>query len=186
MKYRRSASAFSLLEIVIAAAILALAFIPILNQSQSVVQSTGESQESILARHFLVDLVERYRGSSIAELQALLPPDPPTTPIPLGQDPEYIRKDSMLNDIDRVSQQMQTLAAAGYHDGGEKGYKKFVDIKEMVQLTREVYFKDIGKLPSAVDPETAPSMYRLLCRVRWKPRNGPGEKSAEMTKIMIQ
>ena len=148
-------------------------------------QSTGESQESILAKHFLVDLVERYRGSAVADLLNVLPPDPPATPIALGSDPLYIQNDAMLSDVERVSQQMQALAGSGYNDTGKDGFKKWVDVKAMIQLTREVYFKDIGKLPSG-DPITGPTMYRLLCRVRWKPRNGPVEKSAEMTKIMIR
>lgn len=185
MARHRRTRAFSMLEVTIAAAILAMCFIPILTQSQAIVQSTGESQESILARHLLVDLVERYRGSSIDELKRLLPPDPPAAPIPLGQDPAYLRDDAMLNDIQRVAQQMQLLAGQGYTDGGLGGNKKFVAISSMIQLTREVYFKDIGKLPSG-DPITGPSMYRLLCKVRWKPRTGPAERESTMIKIMIQ
>jgi prepilin-type N-terminal cleavage/methylation domain-containing protein len=165
----------SLLEVLMAVAILAFCFVPILTHSRATVHETESSQEDILARHFLVDLAERYKAASMDELRDL----PPTEPeVPLGQDPIYIRNDGLLSDRTRVYQQLQALAASGYRDGALAGLKKFVDLSTFMKLTRLATFRE------NIDGQEG--VHELTCAVRWKPRAGPGERSLRISKIVVR
>ena len=192
MVLRRTAQqAFSLLEIVVATAILAICFLPILTQSRAGLQETEQSQESILARHFLVDMIERYRGSSPAELLGLLPTALPDPPVTLGQDGQGIAGDGLLSDLTSTLQEMKTQNGQGYTDKSQVGLQQMVNIKSTIKMSREAAFVSMGLLKDVdgLDPTkitNGPTMYKLTCRVRWMPKNGSSENNVVLTKIIIE
>lgn len=166
--------AFTLLEIMIAVGILAFAFIPILTHSQATVKETEDSQEQLIARHFLMDMTERFRGSSLEELRDLPKLEPTLT---LGQDEDRIKKDAVLSDRDRIAEQLKQQADAGYKDGGQKGFQRFVDAAKLMKISRAAWFVEgAGGTPPRV----------LHCIVKWAPKKGPAEKSLKVSKVIVQ
>src|ERR1051325_3562143 len=118
--FRPVRKGFTLLEIMVAMAVLAFCFLPIINHSRSTVKETEVSQEDLLARHFLIDMVERYKGSSLDELKSTLPPI--ALPLPLGSEPEAIKSDDILSDRGRIASEMQQKAQqSGVKDAGLVG-----------------------------------------------------------------
>lgn len=166
--------AFTLLEIMVAVAILAFAFIPILTHSQATLKETEDSQEALLARHYLMDITERYRGSHIDELKRF-PASPPS--LDLGKDEPVIEKDSVLNDRDKVAEQLAALTAAGYKDGGAKGFQRFVDAAKQMKLSRLAWFKENAR---------GPGKHEFTCRIRWQPKKGTSPKEITMSKIIVK
>jgi prepilin-type N-terminal cleavage/methylation domain-containing protein len=163
-------TAFTLIEIMIAVSILAFAFIPILTHSQATVKETEDAQEQMLARHFLMDLTERYRGSSLDELETKIPQAEPT--VTLGQDEDKIKQDPVLNDRDKVAAELKAQAEAGYKDGGQKGFQRFVDAAKQMKLSRAAWFT---KGPPRI----------LTVMVKWQPKKGGAEKELRMSKVII-
>lgn len=166
-------SGVTLIEILIAVAILAFAFIPILSHSRGTILETEISQESLLARHFLIDMVERFKGSTPDELDSLT-----SAPVggPLGTDSDAIKKDAILSDHARVASQMESLAeATGKVDKGLQGIHKFLDLIRMMKLTREATF----------EKDVQPGVHRLTCAVRWLSGTGKGERKVEFTKVIV-
>ena len=162
--------AFSLMELMVAVAILGFCFVPILTHSQATVAETEEAQEQVLARHFLIDMVERYRNSPVEELRRL-PKTEPTTA--LGQEPEIVKSDAVLSDRDRVAAQ---LAAAGATDAGAKGFTRYVDASNTMQFTRVAWFIENGG---------GPKLHQLFCKVRWLSKLSKGEKSLAVSKLLV-
>lgn len=167
--------AFTLLEIMIAVAIMAFAFIPILTHSQATVKETEDAQEQLLSRHFLMDLTERYRGSSIEELRKLPSAEP--TSLPLGQDEPKVKEDIVLSDREKVAAELKAQADAGYKDGGQKGFERFVDAAKQMQLTRAAWF---AETPGSVPPRGV-----LTCMVKWMPKKGKPERSIKISKVIV-
>lgn len=162
--------AFSLMELMVAMAILAFCFVPILTHSQSTLAETEESQEQVLARHFLIDMVERYRNSPVEELRRL-PKTEPT--VPLGQDPQIVKDDAVLSDRDRVAAQLTGAAAT---DAGAKGFQRYVEASKLMQFTRVAWFVEDGG---------GPKLHQLHCKVRWLSKMSKGEKSLKVSKLLV-
>jgi len=177
---------FSLLEILIAVAILGFCFVPILTQSLGSLAETEQSQETLLARHFLLDLVERYRGSSLVELSTLHPPT--FAPPPLGTDQDTIAGDALLNDVKNIQDEMAKAAqASGVLDPGAAGFNQCVSLGKMIKLTREVYFQDNGAMADGgVTVPNPPHSYSLTCKVRWMPRNSTTEKTLQLVDVLVR
>lgn len=163
----------SLIEILMAVAIMAFAFIPILTHSRTTILETEISQESLLARHYLIDMVERYKGSTPDDLEPLAGA---ATGGPLGTDSEVVRKDPILSDHHRVAGQMQALEeATGRKEAGLQGVKKFLTLINMMKLTREASF----------ERDVQPGVHRLTCAVRWLAATGKSERKIEFTKVLV-
>jgi prepilin-type N-terminal cleavage/methylation domain-containing protein len=160
---------FTLLEIMIAVTLLAACFVPILMHSQQTVKETGESQENLLARHFLLDMVERWRDANLDELR-LLPKTEPN--VVLGSDPPDVKNDAVLSDRERVLKGLKDLATAtGQVDGGQKGFQQFEDLVKLMKMTRVVWF------------EEKPFM-KLNFVVRWKISSQAPERRISFVKVM--
>ena len=172
-KAMQTRSAFTLIEIMIAVAILAFAFIPILTHSQATVKETEDAQEQLLVRHFMMDLSERFRGSSLEELRKLPTAEPTLT---LGQDERNVKEDAVLSDRDKVAAELKAQAEAGSKDGGAKGFQRFVDAAKQMQLSRAAWFTEgAGGTPPRV----------LTVMVKWMPKKGKGERSLKMSKVIV-
>lgn len=170
----RTRSAFTLLEVLMAIAILGFCLVPIMTHSQSTVRETEESQESLLARQYLIDLIERYRTSTIFELR-LLPSNEPA--VALGSEPDYIKNDAILADKARVAQELEDLARnRNYVDGGQKGFSRMINTTKLMKLTGVVWFKE---------GSPTPNLNQIFCKVRWQSAASKGEKTLEMTKILV-
>src|ERR1700761_6080060 len=96
----RARVGFTMVEILIATAILGLCFVPVLMHSRQATFETEESQENLLARHYLMDIVERFRDSNLDELRPLAAAKEPV--VVLGQDSSYITSDAVLSDVNRI------------------------------------------------------------------------------------
>lgn len=165
-----SRRAFSLLEIMVAMGILALCFLPILQHSQATIGETEQAQEQVLARHFLIDMVERYRNSPIEEIRRL----PKTEPqVPLGQEPPIVKEDAVLSDRERVA---TALTAAGATDSGAKGFQRYMEIAKLMKFTRVAWYEE------APPPS---KLVTLHCKVRWESKLSKGEKFVEVSKLLV-
>jgi len=170
-------NAFTLLEIMVAMAVLAFCFLPIMNLSRSNVKETEVSQEDLLARHFLIDMVERFKGSSLDELKSTLPPI--ELPLPLGQEPEAIKSDDILSDRGRIAAEMQQKSKlTGLQDAGFVGIKMVLDIAAMMKLTRMAWFQE--------DYQGKKGIHLLTCKIRWESKVGKGERFIQFSKILVR
>jgi len=171
----------SMIEIMMATAILASAFIPVVQYTRSSVREAGVSREEILARHYLMDMVERFKGSPVGELSEF----PATEPsIPLGRENENsaIRHDAMLNDQERIASTM--AAQRGTDDPesvGEQGVQFFLDLAKAMKLTRIVTFQEIQPMSQG-----RPGMYQLSCIIRWQSQVLRREKRVEFSKLLVR
>jgi prepilin-type N-terminal cleavage/methylation domain-containing protein len=78
---------FSLVEVLIASAILAACLLPVVAFAQRGVVESGATQEDLLGRQILMDLCERYKASDPAELKRV------------AADPDLIESDSLLTPL---------------------------------------------------------------------------------------
>jgi len=164
---------FSLLEILMAVTIVGFCFVPILGHAQATIRETEHSQESILARHLLMDMIERFKGSDMAELSQLPTSEPAVS---LGQEPAYLKNDSMLSDNYRIAKELQAKSlTTGSPDSGLQGHVQFVDVSGLMNVTRVAWFVPNGK---------GTGNHVLNCAVRWKSRNGGGEKRLDLSRIL--
>lgn len=164
-----SRRAFSLLEIMVAMGIIALCFLPILQHSQATISETEEAQEQVLARHFLIDMVERFRNSPIEEIRRLPKTEPNVT---LGQEPQIVKEDAVLSDRDRVAAALQ---AAGATDAGAKGFQRYVEIAKLMQFTRVAWYEE----------NPAAKLVTLHFKVRWQSKLSKGEKFLKVSKLLV-
>lgn len=186
-KLKSSRSAFTFLEILTSAAILAVCFVPILSSSQQTVVETEDSQENLMARHFMVDLVERYRGATIEELSAL--PHPGATPAALGSEPSYISADPLLNDAQAIYQEMLNAAVVNHSvDPGQAGVKEFINIQSIIKITREAFCVEnpTPLLDGGAAIPNAAHLFTVTCSVRWQPRKLKGERSVSLAVVVVQ
>lgn len=172
----RQVRGVTLIEICVAVGILAFCFLPIMNFSQANVRETQVSQEDLIARHFLIDMVERFKGATMAELKRLPPNE---LPVPLGQDPDYLKKDDILSDHALVIEQLRAKVASG--SGGTDnqaitGLKKYGDLTTEMKLTRLAVFQEA---PTG-------SVHELKCIVRWVSLVGKAERRIEYSKIIVR
>jgi prepilin-type N-terminal cleavage/methylation domain-containing protein len=167
---------FSLLEVVVAVGLLSFCLLPIITHSRQTVKETEFSQEDLIARHFLIDLVERFKGSSVEELKKLPPVE---SDLPLGSEPVILSRDDILAERRRVVSEMRGQSRrAGYEDAGARGLEKILDIADLMRLTRGVVFiENVGGVPG---------MHELTCTVRWKSRLGQGERKIGITKVLAR
>lgn len=166
----------TLIEICVAVGILAFCFLPIINFSQSNLRETQVSQEDLIARHFLIDMVERFKGATLAELKRLPPSE---TPEVLGNDPEYLKKDDILSDHTKVIDELRAKVAtgnAGTDASAVTGLQKYGDLTREMLLTRQAVFKEA----------TTGSVHELTCIVRWKSLVGKSERRIEYSKIIVR
>ena len=175
---KRSRGAFTLLEIMVAMAVLAFCFLPIINHSRSTVKETEVSQEDLLARHFLIDMVERYKGSSLDELKSNLPPI--ALPVQVGQpEPGYIQGDDILSDREMIASEMKQKAlAAGKADAGLAGVQTILDIAKQMKVTRTAVFEE--------DYQGRKGVHLLTCIVKWSSKVGQGERTIQFSKILVR
>jgi len=149
--------------------------LPIMTSSQQTIVETEQSQGNLLARQYLIDLMERFRGSDLDELRAILPDTEEV--VPLGEEPVYLRDDVILSDKHRVLEELEALAASGYNDGGRTGFQRLVNTTTLIKLTGAVWFREDA---------TAPGVHELVCKVRWLAPNGTGEKSLTLRKVLLR
>lgn len=167
----------TLIEIVVAVGILAFCFLPIMQFSRQNIRETQVSQEDLLARHFLIDMVERFKGASLAELKKLPTSELPT---PLGQDPPYLKNDDILSDHKKVVEELRNKVASGVTAGGTNvgaiaGGQKLQDLSEMMKLTRMAVFR-----------EGTGGVHELKCIVRWMSSISKNERSIEYSKVVVR
>ena len=164
----------TLIEICVAVGILAFCFLPIMNFSQSNLRETQVSQEDLIARHFLIDMVERFKGASLAELKRLPPAE---TPEALGADPDYLKNDDILSDHAKVIEELRAKVAASSGDQSAiTGMKKYGDLTSEMKLTRAAIFKEAA----------TGSVHELTCVVRWLSLVGKSERRIEYSKIIVR
>jgi prepilin-type N-terminal cleavage/methylation domain-containing protein len=168
--------AFTLVELMVGLGILAFCFMPVISHITAGNREVEWSREEILARHYLMDMVERYKGATLDELRAL----PPTeSNIELGQDPDYLKKDPLLGDRDLLVKEMQdTLRLTGYKDTGTAGAKQVLDLTKVMTITRMATFKEsVG----------GPGVHELSCIIRWKTgTGGKNERRIDFTKVLVR
>lgn len=157
--------AFTLIEIMVAVAILAFCFLPIITHSRSTVRETETSQEDLIARHYLIDLVERFKSSPLEELRAL------------SSTATYLKSDAMLTDHERVAKEMETVAmTTGKVDQGLKGVKKYLDVAAMMKLDPKVAFQE----------NVLPGIHKLTVSVSWQSKVRKGSRKIEFTKMLAR
>ena len=180
-KARGVRAGMTLIEICVAVGILAFCFLPIMTFSQSNIRETQVSQEDLLARHFLIDMVEAYKGEQIEKLK-LLPPA--LVPMNLGEDEPNIKKNQMLNEQDTMLTDLQAKVAADPTNpdaGGLKGVSVFLDMKKAIQLSRCAYF-----IPGTPPPAGGPAVHTLVCVVKWMSSVSKAERQLEFSKIIVR
>lgn len=167
----------TLTEIVVAVGILAFCFLPIIQFSRQNVRETQVSQEDLIARHFLIDLVERFKGASLVELKKL-----PASELPpaLGQEADYLKKDDILSDHKKIVEELRSKVASGVTAGGTNvgaiaGGQKLSDLAEMMKLTRTATFR-----------EGASGVHELKCMVRWISSISRSERFLEYSKVIVR
>lgn len=173
---KRQRPGVTLIEICVAVGILAFCFLPIMQFSQANLRETQVSQEDLIARHFLIDMVERFKGASMVELKRIPPVE---IPVPLGGVPEYLKDDDILSDHEVVLNELRQKAAAfggGTDASGAIGMKKYGDISAEMKLTRQAFFKEAP----------AGSVHELTCIVRWFSLIGKQERRIEYSKIIVR
>jgi prepilin-type N-terminal cleavage/methylation domain-containing protein len=156
---------FTLVEIMVAMAILAFCFLPILTHSRSSVKETEVSQEDLIARHQLIDLVERFKGSSLEELERL------------NSTGNFLKSDDMLTDNARVAKEMETVAlATGKVDQGLKGVQRHLETAALMNMTPEATFQK----------NVQPGLHKLTVAVRWTSKVRKGERRIEFSKVLAR
>jgi len=163
----RVQSGFSLLEVLVAVAILAFCFLPIITHSRSTIRETEVSQEDLIARHYLIDLVERFKSSSLDELKEL------------KTNAAYLQKDALLTDHARVAKEMERFAQrTGKVDQGLKGMQNYLDIAAMMNLIPVVDFQE------DVSTGGSSKVHKLTLAVKWSSKIRTGERRMGVTKIL--
>ena len=168
----------TLIEICVAVGILAFCFLPIMQFSQANLRETQVSQEDLIARHFLIDMVERFKGATLAELKRLPPSE---LPVPLGQTPAYLEKDDILSDHQKVVDELRAkVSSTGTATDAASivGMQQYGDITKEMMLTRLAVFKE--------NPNPALSVHELTCIVRWLSLVGKQERRIEYSKIVVR
>jgi hypothetical protein len=172
-----SRSGVTLIEIVVAVGILAFCFLPIMQFSRQNIRETQVSQEDLLARHFLIDMVERFKGASLEELKRL---PASVLPTPLGNDGPVVAGDDLLNDHKALVDELRNKVATGVTAGGTNaatvtGGQKLQDLAGMMKLTRMATFREgIG------------GVHELRCVVRWLSAISKNERSIEYSKVVVR
>lgn len=172
----RQVNGVTLIEICVAVGILAFCFLPIMNFSQANLRETQVSQEDLIARHFLIDMVERFKGATLAELKRLPLSE---LPVPLGQDPDYLKNDDILSDHAKIIEELRAKVATssgGTDASAITGLKKYGDLTTEMKLTRMAVFKEA----------TTGSVHELTCIVRWLSLVGKQERRIEYSKIIVR
>jgi prepilin-type N-terminal cleavage/methylation domain-containing protein len=91
---------FSLIEVLVASAILAACIIPVVVFAQRNLTESAVTQEEILGRQILMDLCERYKTSHPMELERV------------RDDPSLILRDRLLQPLNVASQSVAASARA--------------------------------------------------------------------------
>ena len=81
-------SAVSLVEVLVASAILAMCLIPVIAFSQRGLSESGHTQQEILGRLLLMDFCERFKGCPLVQLKQVA--------VALTADPHHLDKDPLL------------------------------------------------------------------------------------------
>jgi len=168
--HQRDNQGFSFTEILVAVALLALCLLPVMNLSTSTVRESSLSREDILARHLLMDLVERYRDSDLDELERL-PVATTLSQVPPGQDDPEIARDPILKE-----RTARLLASVHGASGTSEGLSAYRGIYGEILVSRSVGFEKNS---------LGPGRHLLTCAVRWSAKSGKN-KYLEFGRLLVR
>lgn len=169
-RQRLATSGFSFVEIMVAVAILAVSLIPVVNLSTQAFRESGSSREDILARHLLLDLVERYKNASIPELGRL--PASPADRTAVTGDEGDVENDSVLRE--RTARLLGLARSVGSE--GPRVFQSYGDLNRGMQIRRRAFFdKDsLGQ-----------GRHVLWCVVTWTSLSGH-RRSVDFAKVVVR
>lgn len=169
----------TLIEICVAIGILAFCFLPIIQFSKQNVRETQVSQEDLIARHFLMEMVEQLKGANLTSLRQIPSSE---IPLPLGQVPPFFKGDDLLGDQKKVLEDIKAKQAAGTGTVTDKGAivggEKLQSLQDLMVMTRNAVFRE-GQPPN-------PRIHELTCIVRWQSAISKNERRLEYTKILVK
>lgn len=177
---RRNAGV-TLIEICVAVGILAFCFVPIIQWQNQNMRETHVSQEDLLARHFLMDMVEAFKGEPMRILKALPSAEVPVAP---GADDPGITKSPLLRELDMQIDELRQKAAAslgGTDAEAVKGMQTYLDIRKSIKLSRLAIFR-----PGPEDAAKQVTVNELVCIVRWMSTISNSERRLEYSKIIVR
>lgn len=172
----------SLTEVLMASALLASCFMLLIQHTSHSVQNTRHAGEYLIASHHLMDLLERFKGSPLTELDDFAGRE--EGPLALGADAEHplIKDDRMLSGSSRIIAEMLRLRAPGKNTADyARDLNRSVLMAKQMQLTRIVTVETIRK--TSVD---RPGIFRLTCTVRWHSPAIQERREISLTKVLVR